>query len=194
MLKFLLILTLILSPKALLSQEQFEIIIPGPQRQGLAPENPEPLSGSYRALHLGMNLDNLKEALIDDILFHFRGDRDVSFLPIREETLVETTGPSFIRRAHFQLTDGAVYLMSFSLDTGLVDHYSVYTTFVRRYGEPGFLNPREAVWENDDIRVSIERPLTKKYLDMIVFNRLNEESRAIESREMLRREEFLGDF
>ena len=184
----------ILFPAILLSQEEFEIEILEPRRQGLAPENPDPLSRQFRALHLGMGLDNLKNALIDDQLFHFRGDRDVSFLPIREETLVETTGSSFIRRAHFQLSDEAVYIMSFSLDTSLVDHYSVFTSFIRRYGEPIILNPREAIWEDEEIRVSIERPLTVKYLDRIVFNRLIEESSAQESREMLRREDFLSDF
>ena len=141
-----------------------------------------------------MGLEDLKTALIDDQLFHFRGDRDVSFLPIREETLVETTGSSFIRRAHFQLTDDEVYIMSFALNTGLIDHYSIFTTFLSRYGEPVILNPHEAIWETDEIRVSIERPLTVKYLDRIVFERLTEESRTRESLEMLRREEFLADF
>ena len=173
---------------------EFEHFFPETERRSLVPENPEPLSRQFRALHLGMGIDDLKTALINDQLFHFRGDRDVSFLPIREETLVETTGGSFIRRAHFQLTDEAVYIMSFTLNTRLIDHYSVFTAFLGRYGEPLSLNPHEAIWETDEIRVSIERPLTVKYLDRIVFERLTEESRAIESHEMLRREEFLADF
>ena len=188
------VLAFILVPLTLPAQETFDFFIPEPQRPGLAPENPDPVSGQFRGYMLGMSLDNLKSALIEDQLFRFRGDRDVSFLPIREETLVETTGASFIRRAHFQLNDEAVYIMSFSLDTRLIDHYSVFTTFIRRYGEPILLNPSEAVWENDEVRVSIERPLTVKYIDTVVFSRLTEESRAIESREMLRREEFLADF
>ena len=161
----------------------------------MAPENPEPAPRQFRGLSLGMSLDGLKEALLeDDRAFRFRGDRDVSFLPMREETLVETTGLSYIRRAYFQLSEGAVYIMSFTLDTRLMDHYSVFTSFVRRYGEPISLSPSEAVWESDDTRVSIERPLTVKYIDRTVFERLVEESRTQERREMLRREEFLADF
>ena len=192
---FLICLTFLPFSPFLNAQEEFEILIPDPERRsGLAPENPEALSRQFRALSLGMSLDNLKSALTEDPLFRFRGDRDVSFLPIPEQTLVETTGHSFIRRAHFQLAEGAVYIMSFSLDMSLIDHYSVFTTFVRRYGEPLSLSPREAVWETDEIRVSIERPLTVKYIDMLVFERLIEESRANESQEMLRREGFLADF
>ena len=177
-----------------LEENQFDYTIPAPERRSLAPENPETLSGQFRELSLGMPLDALKSALMRDELFQFRGDRDVSFLPIREETLVETTGLSFIRRAYFQLSEGAVYIMSFSLDTRMMDHYSVFTAFVRKYGEPLALSPGEAVWENDDTRVSIERPLTVKYIDKTVFNRLVEESGTRKRWELLQREEFLNDF
>lgn len=176
------------------AQETFDYMIPGPARRSLAPENPEAIPRQFRAFSLGLALGELKTALIRDELFHFRGDRDVSFLPVREETLVETTGLSFIRRAYFQLADGTVYIMSFSLDTKQMDHYSVFTAFVKKYGEPNSLSPGEAVWESDETRVSIERPLTIKYLDKTVFNRLVEESKTAEKYELLRREEFLEGF
>lgn len=175
-------------------QQTFDYVIPEPQRRSLAPENPDPVPRQFRSFSLGLDLDMLKENLMLDELFNFRGDRDVSFLPIREETLVETTGNSFIRRAYFQLSDQAVYIMSFNLDTRHIDHYSVFTSFVRRYGEPVSLSPGEAVWESGDTRVSIERPLTIKYVDRTVFDRLVEESRNLENRQILRREEFLADF
>ena len=154
-----------------------------------------PIPRQFRELALGMSLDELRYSLTQDRLFLFRGDRDVSFLPVRQETLVETTGNSFIRRAHFQLSDeGEVFIMSFTLDTRLMDHYSLFTTFVNRYGQPLTLNPSEAVWEDDYTRVSIERPLTVKYIDRTVFDRLREESRTMRDWETLNREEFLAEF
>ncbi|MCL2094462.1 MAG: hypothetical protein FWH12_09770 [Treponema sp.] len=188
-------LVLIFPMGSLWAQEyDFEYLIPEPTRPSLAPEFPDPPPREFRGLFLGMPLEDLKSALVMDSLFSFRGDRDVSFLPIREETLIETTGPSFIRRAHFQLSDEAVYIMSFTLDTRLMDHYSVFTTFVGRYGEPQILNPRESVWMDGTTRVSIERPLTVKYIDMDVFNQLVDESRSLQAQELFRWEEFLGDF
>jgi len=153
-----------------------------------------PAPRQFRELSLGMALDDLKTALVRDRLFSFRGDRDVSFLPVREQTLVETTGLSYIRRAFFQLQGGAVFIMAFTLDTRFMDHYSVYTSFVRKYGAPVTLSPWESVWETEDTRVSIERPLTVKYIDKAVFNRLIEDSRNGEKHEMLLREGFLADF
>ena len=191
---FLLCVMFLLSPLPSHAQETFEHFIPGPQRRSLVPENPEPAPRQFRSLSLGQGLDALKEALIRDGLFNFRGDRDVSFLPLREETLVETTGNSFIRRAHFQLADGLVYIMSFTLDTRLIDHYSVFTSFLRRYGEPVSLSPGEAVWESDETRVSIERPLTIKYVDRTVFDRLVEESRELRNWHQMLREDFLVEF
>ena len=159
-----------------------------------AQEKYEALPRQFRGLSLGMGLDDLKSALAKDGLFTFRGDRDVSFLPIREQTLVETTGLLYIKRAFFQLAGGAVFIMSFSLDTKQIDHYSVFTTLVKKYGPPKSLSPGEAVWETDDTRVSIERPLTIKYIDKKVFNRLIENSKALEDRQLILREDFLGDF
>jgi hypothetical protein len=141
-----------------------------------------------------MDLEALKSALQGDSVFYFRGDRDVSFLPAREQSLVETTGFSFVRRAFFQLFEGSLFIMAFTLDPALIDHYSVYTTFVKKYGEPLFLDPKQAVWESGETRVSIERPLTVKYLDRQVFDAIAAESKAEESAELYLREEFLNDF
>jgi hypothetical protein len=153
-----------------------------------------PLPRTFRELTLGMSLDELKNALAADSLFRYRGDRDVSLLPIQEQTLIETSGFSFIRRAFFQLEEGNLFIMSFTLDTSLVDHYSVFTSFVEKYGEPNSLNPRQAVWENAESRISIERPLTVKYIDKIVFDELIEQSDAEESFELELRRDFLNDF
>jgi hypothetical protein len=152
------------------------------------------LPRQYRSLSLGMGLDELKDALTKEALFQFRGDRDVSFLPIREQSLVETTGMTFIKRAFFQLRDGKVFIMAFSLNTEIIDHYSMFTQFVKKYGQPTYLDPSIAVWETDDTRVAIERPLTVKYIDRAVFNEIVNESGLIESGHVQLRQDFLDEF
>jgi hypothetical protein len=160
------------------------------------------LPRTFRGIFLGMGLDALKDAIRRDGIFNFREDRDVSFLPSdQDQTLVETQGFSFIRRAFFQLRYREVFIMSFTLDTSLVDHYSVFTAFVNRYGEPSSLNPQEAVWENDATRVSIERPLTVKYIDKYnfdMFRRSPEEilvgPSADGARDLQNRNDFLEGF
>ena len=171
--------------------EPFEVFIPSPT--GSIVPGSQPLPRTFRELSLGMGLSDLKDALTDDGLFAFRGDPDVSFLPAREENLVETTGLSFIRRAFFQLREGKVFIMAFSMDPRRIDHYSVFVSLVKKYGEPASLNPREAVWENDETRVSLERPLTVKYIDMTVFRAIMGEAGAEEAAEVFLRQGFLNE-
>jgi hypothetical protein len=168
---------------------------------GFAQETPEQgadvqreLPNKFREFTLGMNIDELKAALLNDDYFNFRGDRDVSFLPVREESLVETTGSLFVRRAFFQLRDGQVFIMSFALNTAIIDHYSVFMQFVEKYGQPSSLDPRSAIWETDEIRISIERPLTVKYIDKIVFDDIVNESGLIESGQVRLRQDFINEF
>ena len=155
---------------------------------------PAQLPKQFRQLYLGMKLDELKDNLLNDDYFNFRGDRDVSFLPVREQSLVETTGSFFIRRAFFQLRDGSVFIMSFSLNTNIIDFYSVFTQFTEKYGNPSYLDPRIVIWETEEIRVAIERPLTVKYIDKVVFDDILNESGLIESGQVQLRRDFLNEF
>ncbi|GHV84865.1 hypothetical protein AGMMS50230_04730 [Spirochaetia bacterium] len=173
--------------------EPWDVFIPSRTGPAIVPGSQE-LPRSFRELHLEMSLEELKDTLSADSLFSFRGDRDVSFLPAREENLVETTGLSFIRRAFFQLRSGKVFIMAFTMDPRMVDHYSVFVSLIKKYGEPVSLNPQEAVWENDTTRVSLERPLTVKYIDMNTFKAIMGEAKAGEAAEMRRREGFLNEF
>ena len=159
-----------------------------------AAEEEKTLPRQFREIALGMSLDDLKAALEKDTMFNFRGDRDVSFLPAREESLVETSGSSFVRRAFFQLRDGALFIMAFTLNTGMIDHYSIFTDLAGKYGSPSYLDPKEAVWETEEIRLSLERPLTVKYIDKKVFDDIINESALIESRRVRQRQEFLDEF
>jgi hypothetical protein len=152
------------------------------------------LPRQFREIVLGMGLDELKTVLLNDDLFNFRGDRDVSFIPIREESLVETTGSTFIRRAFFQLRDGTLFIMAFTLNTDMMDHYSVFTDLVAKYGQPTYLDPKEAVWETDETRIAVERPLTVKYIDKKVFDDIINEASVVDSRRVQQRQDFLDEF
>ncbi|MCL2764870.1 MAG: hypothetical protein FWD40_06270 [Treponema sp.] len=162
--------------------------------QELSVSQDDALPRQFRQLSLGMNLDDLKENLSRDGLFLFRGDRDVSFLPAREQSLVETQGNSFIKRAFFQLRDGEVFIMSFTLNTEIIDHYSVFNQFTEKYGTPSYLDPRMVIWETEETRVAIERPLTVKYIDRLVFNDIINESGLVESGQVRLRQDFLNEF
>lgn len=152
------------------------------------------LPRQFRGIALGMGIDELKAALATDELFSFRGDRDVSFLPDPQQSLVETTGLSFIKRAFFQLNEGALFIMALTMNSDLVDYYSLFTALSNKYGPPGSLSPQQSVWENGSTRLALERPLTVKYIDMGVFREIVGEATVQETRELRLRQEFIDAF
>jgi hypothetical protein len=99
-----------------------------------------------------------------------------------------------VKRAFFQLRDGKLFIMAFTLNSDLVDHYSVFTSLTEKYGRPDSLSPQQAVWERGGTRLALERPLTIKYIDREVFNSIIGESRAVESHEIRQRQDFLDGF
>jgi hypothetical protein len=153
------------------------------------------LPRGYRAITLGMGIEELKEALRRDTeIYLFREDRDVYDIPLRNENYVETTGRGFVKRGFFQLKDESLFVISLELNPDRMDYYSVFTAFRERYGEPDSLDPQKAMWESETARVFIERPLTVKYIDRAVFDAILAEAEAGESAEKNLRKDFLSDF
>lgn len=148
----------------------------------------------FAEIEMGMDLEQVKELLKRDPQFKFRGDPDVSLLAGPNESLIETEGLSFIDRAYFQFHEGKLYTIILALNPERIDHYTMYTTLVGRYGEPTSLDPSEAVWEFDAIRMALERPLSVKYVDTVTFNDILRENAKLESLNALNRDQFLGQF
>jgi hypothetical protein len=157
-----------------------------------APAGPAAPSNAFRGIELGMDRDSVIAALKKDPIFAYRGPEDLSLLPSPNQSLIDVSGLSFVRHGYFQFFDGKLWVMILELDAGKVDHYSVYTSLVAKYGEPGLLSPKEARWEDKTTRMALERPLTLRYMDMTVYGRLRDEAGAKAGARELDRQGFLG--
>ncbi len=155
---------------------------------------PEPVPGGFRELRLGMSLDAAKTALKTDTYFDYKGDPDVSMLQRPDDNLIECAGFSYISRAYFQFHDELLYTIILVLNRAEIDFFTMYTTLVAKYGEPTFLNPQEVVWESSSYRLSLEHPLSVKYIDRQIFDKLKEAGKMKESARALSRAEFLKQF
>ena len=148
----------------------------------------------FRSIKLGSGLDAVKGLLLADPLFGYRGERDVSLLPGENRSLIETVGGSFVKRAWFQFSEDKLYVMTLSLDPEKIDYYSVYSHLVEKYGEPSSLDPRKAVWGDEKVSLSLERPLTVKYTDVEAFKKLLESDTTKKAASDIAREGFINDF
>lgn len=132
------------------------------------------LPHGYRSIQLGMNLESVKSALKSDFLFGYRGERDVSLLPTENRVLIETTGSNWIDESWFQFYKNQLYIIIVNFNTEKLDHYSIFTRLVQKYGEPDVVSPEKIQWEDSTVIVSLEQPLSLKYIDKPVFNALRD--------------------
>lgn len=164
-----------------------------PSTQGTTPSQAA-VPDSFREIRLGMTLDEVKNALEKDPYFNYRGPPDVSMLASPDENLIETTGYSFISRAFFQFYEKKLYIMILMLNPSEISYYSMYTTLTAKYGPSSSLSPEEVVWESPQYRLSLERPLSVKYIDRTVFDRLKEAGKMKQSERSISRDQFLNQF
>ena len=115
-------------------------------------------------------------------------------MPTEERVLIETSGSSFFDRCWFQFYENKLYSLILNIDVERMDYYSMFKTFTLKYGEPTSLNPSKSEWKNDFVVLSLEKPLTVKYLDVKVFEELQESSEAATSAEDYLRKKFLESF
>ncbi len=148
----------------------------------------------FRGIELGMGLEEVQKLLTGDGMFVYRGEPDVSLLPRPNETLIEVAGISYVKRAFFQFYEGKLFVMIFAMNEKKIDHYSIFTEMSKKYGKPDSLTPSESIWLDAASRVSIERPLAVKYIDLETFNKLKEAGQAEQSYEEVLRSEFLNGF
>jgi len=149
---------------------------------------------SYRGISLGMSPEKVKDLLLQDPWFNYRGDADVSLLERPRASLIDAGGSLFIRRGLFQFENDALSAILLELNPQTVDWFTVYTTLEERYGNPVDMNPQKAWWEDGSTRLALERPLTVKYLDLSVFEAAIAENKDRAAWRAKAREEFLDEF
>lgn len=154
----------------------------------------ETLPRDFSGIALGMGLQEVKDLLLIDTNFDFRGDPDVSLLARPNETLIECTGFTYIDRAFFQFYEGSLYTIIIMLDTSELDHYTMYSHLSGKYGDPSALDPSRSMWESEEVVLSLERPLTVKYVDRQVFESIRRAGEAEETMRALSRDDFVGQF
>lgn len=153
-----------------------------------------PLPFGYNEIKLGMDLDTVKKTLYADPNFNYRGDPDVTMLPQDKQYFIECDGNVFIDRAFFQFEDEKLYIIIIMMNQEMIDHYSIYSAFVKKYGLPDSLDPSSAQWKDDKVIISLERPLTLKYMDKEVFEKQQENSKAESTMESVLRSDFIDTF
>ena len=135
-----------------------------------------PLPYGYSTVQLGMTLEETQTALLKDPDFGYRGERDVSLLPGENRQIIDTKGGSFLDNCWFQFYDNYLYIISINVNQEFMDYYSIFSTLCKKYGNPIYLDPEKATWEDKDVILSLEKPLCLKYTDAKISDQILEQA------------------
>jgi hypothetical protein len=154
---------------------------------------PAPMPAGYGDITLGMSFDEVSAALTANPAYGYKGEPDVSLFQSPNRTLIETAGPrnSVFQRSWFHFYEDKLYIILLALNSTQTDHYSLFSTLRAKYGDPQTLNPEKSVWEDGAVTLSLERPLTLRYVDAPVFRQLAEAAGVEQSTAEYLREQFL---
>ncbi len=152
----------------------------------------------YGGVNLGMTLEEAKKALRGNTEFGYNGERDVSLLPGENRILIETDAVaghrySFLERCWFQFYEDRLYIITINVNRERMDHFSIFDSLCKKYGNPDSVSPEKSVWKDGDYVMSLERPLTLKYLDQKTFDSLAKKSLVGPSGTEITREMFLDE-
>lgn len=158
--------------------------------------NNNSLPNGFQNISLGMSLEETKDELIKNQDFGYKGERDVSLLPDQQKVLIETDatkafGSKFLTRCYFQFYDDSLYIITINMNKEKIDHYSIFKTLKEKYGEPFSVTPEKTTWKNDSVTMTLEKPLTLKYIDNEVYNQLQQYSAVQKSAEEITQQMFL---
>lgn len=158
----------------------------------------EDLPHGYKNISLGMSLEETKENLLKDSDFGYHGDRDVSLVPGTSKVLIETDAQStyksgFLTRCWFQFFDDELFIITINVNPEKMDYYSIFTKLSEKYGKPTEFNPKYATWKNGDVTMTLEKPLTLKYIDNNIFDKTLNYSNIENSPTEITRDMFLDE-
>lgn len=156
--------------------------------------NFEEVPRGFHDFVFGDTLEAVKNKLKFDSYFAYRGDPDVSMMLEPDRSIIDTAGSGFIERAYFLFDEEKLYQITLIMNRKKIDFYTFQIQLTEKYGDPQSLDPTGMIWENDRYRLSLEYPLTVKYVDLSVFNRFIEESKKRKTQNEVLREDFLDTF
>jgi len=161
-----------------------------------SPEVPlvKTLPRGFDQLELGLSLEQVKELLKNSPYFSYRGDPDVSLLNRPLTNLIETEGNFYILRGAFQFYQEKLHSITLVMNPRMLDYFSFFTSFSKKYGLTKALDPSRAYWEDESTRLVLEKPLTIKYLDIKTLNSLTGETQTTEAQGKIAREKFIEKF
>ncbi len=162
-----------------------------------------PLANGFFNVELGFTFDEVVAILQNDPLLVVLEEPEIFVVPESDQKVIradgvkdDATGYRFIQEAFFRFNDDdRLVVLSMSLNTNIIDYFSLFEVHDKKYGNANVITPNKAQWNNENTMLIIERPLTVKYIMNSFIRPQQDQYNTIEqqAREQYR-EDFLSFF
>ena len=159
----------------------------------------EELPNGYKKYSFGMSMDEVKDAIKEDSLLKNVREEVLSVRIQPDKQILTVYGDrrngGYVEKAYFQFNEDKLFYIYLQLSEKKVGYYSLLKSMTDKYGNATNLEPKKASWENDSVRIQIEKPCILKYTDIKTWDSLSSTEAEMEARkvEKIEREKFLED-
>lgn len=151
------------------------------------------LPDRYRTISLGMTMEQVKTKLENDTIYNYRGERDVSLLPSENKSIIETSSDTWLENCWFQFYNNELYSIIINYNPEKFDYNTIYNQLIDKYGLHNEMDPTKAIWEDDFVIMSLEKPISVKYINKKIFNDIRTQATVEKTKEEETRDSILGD-
>ncbi len=151
----------------------------------------ELLSDGYQGIKLGMKKDQVMNIINNSPDFNPLKDEILTVRLEPDTEIITTEGTGFIELAYFHFHNEDLFQILFKISQDKIGYYTLLKNLTARFGNPKKLNPKKAYWENDRVKIVIEKPCTLKYQFLPVWNTLITKDNSSDTLNKIIRDEFL---
>ncbi len=155
----------------------------------------------FTTIYLGITFEEVKKAISMNRYFQAFEEPEIYTVPQGVDRVIlvygsldERTNYQFIREGYFQFNENDELIsINLYLNPDVLDYFTLYQLHEQKYGTPEMLNPQKAEWIDSNVTISLEKPLTVKYLKSPDARKVEEILDLANEREKLY-EDFLSSF
>lgn len=148
----------------------------------------------FSNIFLGMSREEVSQLLSSNKYFNYRGEQDVVFSPVEKQPVIRCAGAAYVKRAFFYFQDEVLFSITLMLDEKVISRFTLTQNLSEKYGLPQEVTPKHVLWNSEKHQISIEEPLSVKYLDKDLYFKRLSSSQVREADRIIDLEKFYQEF
>ncbi len=154
----------------------------------------EQLNNGYKEFKLGMGKSEVEKLLQTSDDFNILKEEILSTRLEPDTEIISTEGTGFIIYGYFHFDKDELFQIFLKIDREKIGYYFLLKKLITKYGNPTKFNPKRAIWENNEVRIILEKPCNIKYINLPIWNEIIKDQKKKDFIMDKLRDDFSNDF